>query len=123
MQHIVVPHFVKILTHLDSICPNTNSLAIWCFCCFAGVNIRWARARVLFYICAQFQFTIIHNMGFTLVKTHNSVNNEQYRLLRDFKFNILLRSVSEDLSLRLCFLTLKKQCIFEDGGVLEHLHL
>ena len=62
-------------------------------------------------------------MGFTLVKTHNSVNNEQYRLLRDFKFNILLRSVSEDLSLRLCFLTLKKQCIFEDGGVLKHLHL
>ena len=106
LQHIVDPHFVQILT--------------------AGVNIRWARARVLYYICAQFQFTIIHYMGFTLVKRHITLlqkNNEKYRLVRDFNFNILFRSVSEDLSLSLCFLTLKKQCIFEDGGVLEHIHL
>ena len=45
-------------------------------------------------------------MGLTLVKTHTPVtllqeNNEQYRLVRDFNFIILLRSVSEDLLKRM----------------------
>ena len=115
LQHIVVSHFVQILT---------QALAIWCRYCFAGVNIHWARAWVLFYICTQFQFTIIHYMGFTLVKRHNSVARKQWPISFSsrFNFNILLWNVSEDLSLSL-FSNLKKTMHYEDSGVLGHLHL
>ena len=34
-------------------------------------------------------------------------NNEQYRSVRDFNFKIHIQSVSEELNLSLCFLTLK----------------
>jgi len=50
----------------------------------------------------------------SLLQRHISLlqeNNEQY-LVRDFNFNILLRSVLEDLSLSLCFLTFKKTMHF-----------
>jgi len=51
----------------------------------------------------------------SLLQRHISLlqeNNEQYHLVRDFNFNILLRSVLEDLSLSLCFLTFKKTMHF-----------